>query len=111
MRVSDAALTVLATNAQEPRWRADGKELFFLERIPSSRRYKLLAVTINNTLDNPLGTPQLLFEFTALGSIPESNAFLYSPSADGQRFLVNAYAADSQSSLDVLINWPASLAK
>jgi serine/threonine protein kinase len=32
-------------------------------------------------------------------------------SADGQRFLVNAYPADSQSSLDVLINWPASLEK
>ena len=46
-------------------------------------------------------------------SVPTTfaNAFLYSPSADGQRFLVNTYATDSQSSLDVLINWPASLAK
>jgi Tol biopolymer transport system component len=111
MRVSDAALTVSAMNAQEPRWRTDGKELFYLERIPSSRRYKLVAVAINETSDNPLATPRSLFEFTALGSIPEANAFLYSPSADGQRFLVNTYAADSQSSLDVLINWPASLAK
>ena len=111
MRASDAALTVSTTNALEPRWRADGKELFYLERIPSSRRYKLIAVAINETSDNPLGTTRSLFEFTALSNIPEVNGFLYSPSADGQRFLVNAYAADSQSSLDVLINWPASLAK
>lgn len=46
-----------------------------------------------------------------LGSVIESNFFLYSPSADGQRFLVNAYPSDSQSSLDLLINWPASLAR
>jgi eukaryotic-like serine/threonine-protein kinase len=111
MRVSDRALTVSTTRAQEPRWRADGKELFYLERIPSSRRYKLIAVPINETSDNPLGTPRSLFEFAGLGNIPESNAFLYSPSADGQRFLVNAHATDSQSSLDVLLNWPASLAK
>ncbi len=111
MLVSDAPLTVSTTGAQEPRWRADGKELFYLERIPSSRRYKLIAVAINEALDNPLGTARTLFEFAALGNIPESNSFLYSPSADGQRFLVNAHATDSQSSLDVLINWPASLAK
>jgi hypothetical protein len=68
-------------------------------------------VAISETSDNPLGTPRSLFEFTGLSNTPEGNVFLYSPSADGQRFLVNAYAADSQSSLDVLINWPASLAK
>lgn len=111
MRVSDAALTVSITNALEPRWRADGKELFYLERIPGSRRYKVMAVPFNETAENPLGTPRPLFEFTAQSNTPEGNSFVYSPSADGQRFLVNVYTADRQPSLDVLINWPASLAK
>jgi len=35
----------------------------------------------------------------------------HSPSPDGQRFLVNAYGADPQPLLDVLVNWPASLKK
>ena len=111
MRVGDAVLTVSATNAMEPRWRADGKELFYLERVTGSRRHKLIAVAINERADNPLGPPQSLFEFTVLGNVIEGNAFLYSPSADGQRFLVNAYPSDSQSSLDLLINWPASLVR
>jgi Tol biopolymer transport system component len=111
MRVSDAVLTVSATNALEPRWRADGKELFYLERVAGSRRHKLMAVAINERADNPLGPPQSLFEFTVLSNVIEGNFFLYSPSADGQRFLVNAYPPDSQSSLDLLVNWPASLAR
>ena len=62
-------------------------------------------------IGQPFGDATIAFEFTGISNIPEGNAFLYSPSADGQRFLVNAYPADSQSSLDVLINWPASIAK
>jgi hypothetical protein len=68
-------------------------------------------VAINERADNPLGPPQSLFEFTVLGNVIEGNFFLYSPSADGQRFFVNAYPSDSQSALDLLINWPASLAR
>jgi hypothetical protein len=111
MRVSDAVLTVSTSLAAEPRWRADGKELFYLERISGTRRLKLVAVTINETAENPLATPRSLFEFASLPTVQEANAFLYSPSADGQRFLVNAYASDPQPSLDVLVNWPASLRK
>jgi hypothetical protein len=95
----------------EPRWRADGKELFYLERIPGTRRIRLVAVSISDASDNPLGAWRSLFEFGSLPTVQEANAFLYSPSADGQRFLINAYASDPQPSLDVLVNWPASLKK
>jgi hypothetical protein len=81
MRVSDAVITVSIASASEPRWRADGKELFYLERIPSSRRSKLVAVAIRQTSDNPLGPPRPLFEFTTLTAAPQTNAFAYSPSA------------------------------
>ena len=66
---------------------------------------------ITDASDNPLGAPRALLEFETLTSLPQANAFNYSPSADGQRFLVNTYAADPQPSLDVLINWAASVAK
>lgn len=63
MRVADAIRTVSATNAFEPRWRADGN----LERVTGSRRHKLIAVAINERADNPLGPPQLLFRVHAAG--------------------------------------------
>jgi Tol biopolymer transport system component/predicted Ser/Thr protein kinase len=108
LRVSDAVVTVSIANALEPRWRADGKELFYLERIPSSRRSRVMAVPVGETSDNPLGVPRPLFEFSVL---PAFNVFSYAPSADGQRFVVNAYATEDPASLEVLINWPASLRK
>jgi hypothetical protein len=54
---------------------------------------------------NPAGTPTPLFEFQSLGTIVQSNAFRYSPAADGQRFLVNAYATPVQPSIEVILNW------
>ena len=53
-----------------------------------------------------------LFYPSALSHLPSGRPFSAAcPSADGQRSLVNAYPSDSQSSLDLLINWPASLAR
>ena len=72
--------------SREPRWRRDGKELFFLERlgggVPSSR---LMAVAVKSGAhgDFQAGVPQALFEFRAIGVVPQGNSFLYSPSADG----------------------------
>jgi hypothetical protein len=53
----------------------------------------------------PFGTPTSLFEFQSLTAQPQNNRFLYSPSADGQRFLINVYATEAQPSLEVLLNW------
>ena len=103
--VSDAVRTVSSANALEPRWRADGKELFYLERVGSLRRYRVVAVPFSGASANPLGTPQALFEFGGLHTVQQANVFSYAPSPDGQRFLVNAYAADPQPSLDVFVNW------
>jgi hypothetical protein len=37
--------------------------------------------------------------------VPSFNAFLYSPGADGQRFLVNVEAGDAEPALNVITNW------
>jgi hypothetical protein len=41
----------------------------------------------------------------SLGTIAQTNAFRYSPAADGQRFLVNADATAVQPSLELILNW------
>jgi serine/threonine protein kinase/Tol biopolymer transport system component len=88
----------------EPRWRADGKELFYLESVAGTRRIKLMSVTVG-LAPNPAGTPKELFEFVSLSAVPQENYFLYSPAADGQRFLINVFATEAQPSLEVIQNW------
>jgi Tol biopolymer transport system component len=106
--VSGGARLASAT-AMEPRWRADGKELFYVEVPVVAPRRRMMAIAIGTDFDHLLGTPRLLFEFSSVGTIPELNRFQYSPAADGQRFLVNAHATDAPPSVDVLLNWPASV--
>ena len=57
---------------------------------------------------NPAGTPMPLFEFRSLLTVTSANVFAYSPSADGQRFLVDVFATDVQPSLEVILNWAGS---
>jgi eukaryotic-like serine/threonine-protein kinase len=91
--------------SREPRWRRDGKELFFLEAGRAGQR--LIAVPVQGGVsdDFHLGTPQALFEFLSYPTVPSNNVFLYTPSADGQRFLVNLEAGNEGPSLNVIVNW------
>jgi Tol biopolymer transport system component len=91
--------------SREPRWRSDGKELFFLEGgVPGNR---LMAVLVQNGPhgDFQAGAPQPLFEFRGSGMVPTNNVFFYSPSADGQRFLVTVQPAGEEPTLNVINNW------
>jgi len=89
----------------QPRWRRDGKELFFLESDLTSNR--LMAVTVQSGAhgDFQAGVPQALFEFRGLGIVPQGNSFLYSPSADGQRFLAQVQPAGAEPTVNVITNW------
>jgi Tol biopolymer transport system component/predicted Ser/Thr protein kinase len=93
----------------QPRWRGDGKELFYLEGISPRNRLMAVPLTLGNRPD--FGSPKPLFEILGATTLPQFNSFAYSPSADGQHFLVNAFAADAQPTVDVLVNWTASLKK
>jgi Tol biopolymer transport system component len=94
----------IAQDNGEPRWRGDGKELYYLARVAGYRRHRLMAAPIVAAA-NPIGTPTPLFEFQAQSVVPQQNSFVYSPSDDGQRFLINVYATEAQPSLEVLLNW------
>ena len=54
---------------------------------------------------NLVGTPKLLFEVQSGRTTQQRNMWSYSPSADGQRFLVNVFTTEAQPSLEVILNW------
>jgi len=87
-----------------PRWRRDGKELYY--RGTDGR---LMAVPIvagqGTSFQN--GAPQALF-----GSIPtlgNITRFPYQPSADGQRFLVAMPVESAAKPMTVVLNWQPAI--
>jgi eukaryotic-like serine/threonine-protein kinase len=103
---------VSGNRAFQPRWRGDGKELFYME---GSARYRWMAVPVKSGGSPVLevGEPQPLFAFEVQVSSTiafHNNAFVYSPAADGQRMLVNSKADAAQNPLNVITNWEQAAA-
>lgn len=90
---------------REPRWRRDGKELFYLETTQPFNRLMAVPIESGSHGEFQAGTPQALFEFRAGPTVATSNYFLYSPSADGRRFMVIVQAGDDEPTLNVVTNW------
>jgi serine/threonine protein kinase/Tol biopolymer transport system component len=86
-----------------PRWRTDGKELFYLDLGG-----RLMASEVNiKGSEAEVGTVRPLF-----GPLPNGNGYQYAPSADGRHFLAvvpNDQAAAEP--LTLIQNWPATLKK
>ncbi len=70
----------------EPRWRGDGKELFYLG--PAGM---LTAVPVSTVGTFSTGTPTPLFQFHGRAPISSTDVFSYDVTKDGKRFLVNRY--------------------
>jgi dipeptidyl aminopeptidase/acylaminoacyl peptidase len=87
-----------------PRWRRDGKELFFL-----SNDRKLMSADVH-AVDGELqfGAPRTLLPVQV-----KTPAFgwLYDVSPDGDRFLMTVATTTTEPSITVLVNWPALLKK
>ena len=86
----------------QPRWRGDGKELFYL----SPARNSILAVSVDKKADSiSLGTPRTLFS--------SDGATLFSTfdvTADGQRFLIaETNSPKSTVPLTLVTNWNTEL--
>jgi eukaryotic-like serine/threonine-protein kinase len=84
-----------------PRWRADGREVFY-----TGRDNKLMAVAIT-----PRGSRVDVEEAKPLFDIrPVGRGFFYAPAPDGQRFLVNALREPgAAAALTLVQNWRAAL--
>ena len=88
----------------EPRWRADGREIYLL-----SEDQKLMAVSVN--AGPSFGVPQPLFQ-TRVPAGVSANRTHYLPSRDGKRFLVNTEVGDPlPTPIMVVLNWTAALKK
>ncbi|HEX4005385.1 MAG TPA: protein kinase [Acidobacteriaceae bacterium] len=70
----------------EPRWRGDGKEMFYL-----SPTGMLMAVALDLGATFSSGPPAPLFQVRGRAPISSTDLFTYDVTRDGQRFLVNEY--------------------
>src|SRR5437879_6973968 len=69
----------------QPRWRRDGKELFYV--APDG---KLIAVAVKAGINFEAGAPEALFQTRIFGLGPSAlYSQQYDVTGDGQRFLIN----------------------
>jgi Tol biopolymer transport system component len=88
---------ISTTGGVSPRWRADGRELFY---VAADGRLMAVAVTPGPTFR--WSAPQALFETIFRGGT-------YAPfavSRDGQRFLMNTPSRIDAAPITVIVNWP-----
>jgi Tol biopolymer transport system component len=100
-----ARVQVSIQGGSQPRWRRDGKELYYL-----SPEAKIMAAELPTGMgDFRVGAVRPLFALSGLTGVP---GFLYDLSADGQRFIaVQELEHTSTVPLTVVVNWSAELRK
>jgi serine/threonine protein kinase len=88
-----------------PRWRYDGKELFFVAS-DNVDGYKLMTASVgavSGGTEFQTGAPQAIFEL-------EGTNLIYAPSRDGQRFLVGEVKERAEPlPINVVLNWAADI--
>jgi len=90
----------------EPRWRADGKEIFYL-----GPRGMMTAVAVSTIGTFSTSTPVQLFQFHGRAPISSTDVFSYDVTKDGKRFLVNKYLKpETISPLTIVLNAGATAA-
>ena len=103
---SGAKWQISPAGGVQPRWRRDGKELFYI-----STDQKLMAVPVKNGAGFEAGTPQPLSDLDPVFP-PLQGRFAYQPTADGQRFLVlEVVGGTAAPPINVVVNWQAGLKK
>jgi Tol biopolymer transport system component/tRNA A-37 threonylcarbamoyl transferase component Bud32 len=104
---SGAKWQISVSGGSQPRWRRDGKELFFL-----GGDRKVTAVDVNTEAPNfAHGALTPLFA-TRISKGEDRPGDQYVVTSDGQRFLVNTVAEEgAYSPISVVLNWTAGLKK
>jgi len=91
---------VSAAGGAQPRWRADGRELFFIDN-----EGQMMAVTVERGSPQ-VGVPKKLFD---TGLIPDPTLNQYAVVGDGLKFLVLEPRKGFLETYYVILNWPATL--
>jgi hypothetical protein len=95
---------------EQPRWRGDGKELFFVGADGKMMAVAVQTTTGANQAFDP-GTPAPLFG-THLARSFAAVLFEYDVTLDGNRFLLDAVVGQASATpLNVVVNWDAGLRK
>jgi serine/threonine protein kinase len=98
---------VSSSGGTEPRWRRDGKELFYL--APDG---KLMAVEVKAAPTFEAGAATPLFQTRRRVAVSSTDMFSYDVTADGQRFLVSTDVSEvTTTPLTAVFNWTAELKK
>jgi hypothetical protein len=109
-RASDAKKTISTAGGISPRWRRDGKELYYI-----SADSKMMAVEVSTSPIFTAGTPKPLFQAPIWGGGTFHNVTRYDVTADGKRFLINSVTGDAATSapapITIVLNWTALLKK
>jgi len=91
---------VSTTGGLQPKWRADGKELYYL-----TLDGRLVAVPVTLGALVEIGKPQVLFQ-SQTETVTGFTWHQYDVSTDGQRFLVNTTEV-TVTPVTVVYDWPA----
>jgi hypothetical protein len=84
----------------QPRWRKDGKELFYIS--PDS---KMMSVEVNSQSAFQAGNPQPLFQTDMVDTGIRTGPLSWDLAPDGNRFLIITANPTEGSSLRVALNW------
>ena len=98
-------LQVSRGGGTEPRWRGDGKEIFYL-----SPTQQIMSVAVTSAGGLSTGPPTPLFQIHARAPVSSTDIFSYDVTADGRRFLVNQYVKPAQvPPLNIVLNATAGM--
>jgi Tol biopolymer transport system component len=98
---------VSRAGGNEPRWRPDGKEIFYIDP-----KGMLAAVGVSGDGTFSSGAPSPLFQIHGRAAISSTDLFTYDVTKDGMRFLVNRYLKpDHVQPLTVVLNAAAGMKK
>jgi Tol biopolymer transport system component len=98
---------ISTTGGEQPRWRGDGKELFYL-----SSDGRMMGVPVSTGASFSSGTPVALFQANPAVPVSYLNIFDYAVTRDGQRFLINTVMKPEQRiPMAVVLNWNVGMKK
>jgi eukaryotic-like serine/threonine-protein kinase len=96
---------VSSAGGQEPRWRQDGKELFYI-----SAEGKMMAVQVTTGASFEASSPVALFQTHRRQPVSAQDVFSYDVSGDGQRFLILTKVDEGNPApLSLLLNWASEI--
>ena len=93
-------LQVSQRGGTQPRWRADGKEVFYIDF-----QGNLIAVPVHSEGTLSTDAPKELFQSHARSAVSSSDLFSYDVTPDGQRFLIDRYVKPASTQpLSIILN-------